>query len=310
MTAPLCSPRRALAPFFKTAATALACAGLAVSLSACGKDGGGAKGASQVAMKVNGEEVSTHQVDLLLRRQAPAGVPGQADATVRRVLDGLVDQELAAQAARKEGLDRDPQVVQTMEATKREVLARAYLDRLTEKLTEPTSDEVDRYYDAHPNLFAERRLYSLQEASVSAPNERLPALKARLEATSSPEKLAEALRAESLQPALRLVSISAEDVPLGLLDPIAALREGQSLVITGDGGARILTLLRSQPAPVSRSGATRQITSFLVNERRREAVQQGMKRLREPARVEYLGRYAELAGPAASAPAAASAASR
>jgi len=277
---------------------------LCISLvtTACG-NAGDKKASSQVAVKVNGEEVSVHQIDLMLRRQA-ANVPaGQQYAAARRVVESLVDQEITAQAARKDKLDQDPQVVQMMEAAKRDVLSRAYLERLSDKVTEPSSDEIDRYYDAHPNLFSQRRLYSLQETTVAIPADSAVALKAKLEAATSLDKLNEVLRAESLRFTSRQTSISAEDVPLALLDQIAGLRPGQSIVQMRDGAGRVLTLINAQLSPIAPAPAKRLIATYLVNERKRNALQHGVKALREQSKIEYQGKFAELVSTAASAPA-------
>jgi hypothetical protein len=56
----------------------------------------------------------------------------------------------------------------------------------------------------------------------------------------------------------------------------------------------VLTLLGSQGAPIGRDGARRLIAQYLVNERKRELIAQSIKALRNDAKVEYLGRYAEL----------------
>ena len=208
-------------------------------------------------------------------------------------------------AARKEKLDQDPRVVQMMEAAKREVLARAYQERLSDKVTEPSSDEIDRYYQSHPNLFSQRRLYSLQETTVAMPPENAAALKAKLEAVVGADKLAEVLRAESVRFTTRQTSVSAEDVPLGMLDQLAALKEGQSIVQVREGAGRVVTMLSSQLAPIAPAPAKRLITAYLTNERKSTAMQEGVKALREQSKVDYQGRYAELMKTAASAPAAA-----
>ena len=252
------------------------CAALATV--ACSK-GSDKKSTSQVAVKVNGEELSVHQVDLVMRRQAANVPPAQQDAAAKRILEGLVDQELAAQAAKKDKLDQDPRIVQQMEAAKRDVLARAYLERLGEKVTEPSSDEIDRYYETHPNLFSQRRLYSLQETNFSIDPQKAAAMKARLEATTSLEKLNEVLRGE--------------------------LKEGQSLVLTRDGTGRVLTLINAQLAPVGPVPAKRLISGYLTNDRKRTTLQEGVKALREQGKIEYQGRFAQLVSGAASAPAAA-----
>lgn len=302
MTFPLRSPGS------RTALLALAVSAL-LTMAACSKDGE-KKATSQVAVKVNGEEVSVHQVDLVLRRQLANVPPAQQDAAAKRVLEGLVDQEITAQAARRDKLDQDPRVVQMMEAAKRDVLARAFLERLAERVTEPSSDEIDRYHDSHPNLFSQRRLYSLQETTVALPADRAQALKARIEGAATLAELNEVLRAESLQFSTRQTSVSAEDVPLAMLDQLAALKEGQSMVQARDGGVRVLTLLNAQLAPVPPAVAKRLVAAFLTNDRKRTAQQQGVTALREKAQIEYQGRYAQLvAGTAASAPAGASGAS-
>lgn len=271
----------------------------ALLTAACGKTE--KKAPTQVAVKINGEEVSEHQVSLLIERHAPASA-GEP-AAVRRVLDGLVDQELAAQAARKAGLDKDPRVVQRMEAAKRDVLALAYLDRLGESVSEPTSDEVDRYFNAHPELFSQRRLYSLQDTTIAIDPAQYDELKARLEASSSLDKMNEVLRAASVRSTSRQLSISAEDVPLVMLKQLAALKDGQSMVQPREpGSARVLTLINAQPSPVSHGTAKKLISAFLIKDRRRQASQTGIKALRDQGKVEFVGRFAAAAS-AASAPA-------
>jgi EpsD family peptidyl-prolyl cis-trans isomerase len=282
---------------------AVCCAALLATACSKGEKADKKATVSQVAVKVNDEEISEHQVNLLLERHAAGVSAANAPAAARRVLDGLVDQELVAQAARKEGMEQDPRVVQRMEAARRDVLALAYLERLGEKVTEPTTDEIDRYYEAHPELFAQRRLFSLQETTVAVAADRFGALKAKLEGTESLERMNEALRAESLKSGSRQMSISAEDVPFTWLERLVPLKAGQSIVMTRDGGARVLTVLSVQLAPIPRADAQKLIALFLTKDRKRQAQQAGLKALRDAAKIEFAPRFAPPAsGAAAAAP--------
>ncbi|MDP0972048.1 SurA N-terminal domain-containing protein, partial [Klebsiella pneumoniae] len=74
--------------------------------------------ASQTAAKVNKEEITVHQINFVLQRQQGLK-PEQAEEAGRQVLERLVDQELAVQKAQELKLDRDPRVVQQVEAAKR-----------------------------------------------------------------------------------------------------------------------------------------------------------------------------------------------
>src|SRR5678816_2245114 len=101
---------------------ALAFGLVALALAGCEKE---PLPETQVAARVNDGEVSVHQVEHTLQQQ-PRLIAEYGDKAARVALDSLIEQEIAAQAAREAGLDRDPAVIQALEAAKREALARAY----------------------------------------------------------------------------------------------------------------------------------------------------------------------------------------
>lgn len=268
-------------------------------LSACSPQAGAST--EQAAFRINGEPVSEHQLELVLPRAAIGESNAQTQAAGRQAVADLVQESLAAQAARKAGLDRDPRTVQMIEAAQREVLARAYEERLAGTAVEPSSDEIDQFYEAHPAWFAQRRLMWLQEAVLPLPAARIDALKARLQAATTPDKTMDALRVEGVPLNARQFALQPEETPQALLDSLAPLRVGQSLVLPQDGGVRVLTVLQTQPAAVSRSAAVRQIAAVMRAERRRLAVERGLATLQQQAKVEYVGRSMQWSA-AASAP--------
>ena len=273
---------------------------LVAAATGCSRVGGDS---TQIAAKVNDTEISLSQLQHVMQRQ-PAVAPERADAMARNVLESVVDQELAAQSARSLGLDKDPRVVQAIEAAKREVLAKTFHDSVAERAQLPSSDEVDRYYDGEPALFGQRRFYSLQEAVVQGPHSELAPLQPRVESTPDAQRATDVLRDAHLRFTTRQLTVSPEDVPMVLLGKLSKLREGQSLMLAQPGGARVLTLISSTPAPLAREAARPAIQAFLTNEHKRRAVREQMKALRESARIEYKGKFAQAASaPAGAAPA-------
>ncbi len=258
---------------------------------------------TQIAARVNKGEISVHQVQYALQRQ-PRLVAAQPQTAARRVLDSLIEQELAAQAARSDGLETDPAVVQAMEAAKREVLARSYQDRLAAKAVSASTDEVDRYYDSRPALFQERRLYTLQEFSVDASPEESAGLQALLKNAKSVDEIGEALGKSGMRSRSRQFVQSAEEMPLGLLESVAKLQVGQWVLTQLSGSPRIYVILGAQAAPMNRNTARPAIEAYLLGERKRELVASEMKNLRERAQVVYQGTFAQT-GVAASAAASA-----
>jgi len=263
----------------------------AAALMGCSRIGGNA---TQVAAKVNGTEISLSQLHHVLQRQPPAP-PDRADSFARHALDSVIGQELAAQGARSQGLDKDPRVVQAIEAAKRDILARAYQDAVAEKAQLPSSDEIDRYYESQPALFSQRRFYSLQEISVQGTPEELGVLQPRVEAAPDALRAAEVLREAHLRFSSRQLTVSPEDVPLALLGRLSELHNGQSLMVSQPGGARVLTLVSSTAAPLNREAARPAIQAYLVNEQKRHATHEALKSLRSSAQIEYKGKFAQAA---------------
>lgn len=274
-----------------------------LGLAGCNR-GGGSTGAgeSQVAAQVNQGEISVHQVQALLRAQ-PAVAAQWGEQAADRALDVLIEQELAAQAATKAGLDKQPQVIQSLALAQREVLARAFQDQLAEKARLPDTAAINKYYDDHPELFVRRKVYQLEETVVRPGSaDEVDALVRELPALANPEALKLHLAAKGLRSASQRVTVAAENVPMDWLPKLAQLPVGRSLASTRGGAVVVWTLLSAEEAPMLLAQAKPAIQAALVRQSRQEAIQEGMKKLRDEAKVERR-QSAALQAPAASVPA-------
>jgi EpsD family peptidyl-prolyl cis-trans isomerase len=266
---------------------------LACFLCACsGKTSDGAS--TQIAARVNREEISVHQLNYLLQRQGDL-TPDELNTASRRTLEALVDQEVAVQAALEQRLDRDPQVVQALTAARRELLARAYAERLTQGVQAPSATEVKQYYESRSALFAKRRLYSLVDTAVEASPKELAALQAQLPATRNLAEVTRLLRQAGLRFGTRHTTVGPEALPMNVVDQMAQLGEGQSLLVPGGRDAHVFTIVDAKPAALSLDEARPHIESYLMAEQRRRLLDQQIKTLRSGARIEYRGRFAETA---------------
>ena len=275
---------------------------MAAFLAACGdkSESGGEAKATQAAARVNGDEITVHQINQILQRQQGI-TPEQTDAASQRILEGLIDQQLAVAKAEEQKLDRDPQIVQALDAARRNILARAYLERTANAVAAtPTPEEIRKYYDEKPALFSQRKIYALQEFTVAAkPEEYQPLVKA-LQATKSPQEFAEVMKASGVKFTANQVTQAAENLPMALIDQLAKVADGQALYVTAQDGFKAVLVVASREQPVNFEQAKPVIEQYLLTERRREAAQKEVKTLREAAKIEYLGKFADKAPAAAS----------
>jgi EpsD family peptidyl-prolyl cis-trans isomerase len=269
---------------------------LTLLLGACGKKS--EIGPTQVAAKVGKEEISVHQVNFLLKRQPP--VPAaQQDKVRQEALERLIDQELVLAKARELKLDREPDVIQAIEAAKREIVARAYVSRMTSQGSKPTPEAIKAYHDGHSQMFAQRKVYDVQEVNVQGTPDKLAPLAERLKAAKTADEANALVRSASLLSEVRGSTVGPENVPPALFTRLAALPAGQSMVLNVPGGAKVVFVTSSRAAPVDEATALPRIADFLDNSRKRELIEKDLKELRAASKVEYLGAFASGAGAAA-----------
>ena len=261
------------------------------------------KGASQTAAKVDKAEITVHQINFVLQQQRNIR-PEQADVASKQILERLIDQELALQKADDLKIDRDPRVVQQLEAAKREIIARAYLEKVGEAAPKPTPEEIKKYYDEKPALFKERRIYSIQEIGIEAKPEQVAELRAKLGAAKNINEFVEFLKANDFKFSANQAVRAAEQLPLQSLDAFAKMTDGQAILNQGPNGVQVVVLASSRSQPVNEEQARPAIEQFLLNDRKRKLIEDDVKAMRTAAKIEYVGKFAEGAPGAASAPAA------
>ena len=279
--------------------TLIALAATLVLLAGCG-DKKKEASASQTAAKVNKEEITVHQINFVLQQQRGLQ-QSQAEAASKQILERLIDQELAVQKAEELKLDRDPRVVQQIEAAKREIIARAYVDKTGEAASKPTDAEIKAYYDSKPALFSARRIYSLQEVAIEAKPEQLATLREQLGAAKSINEFVEFLKANGYRFSGNQAVRPAEQLPLNLLDTFAKLNDGQAVLLPSAAGAQVVLLAGSRSEPVDEARAKPAIEQFLLNDAKRKLVESDIKALRAAAKIEYEGKFAPTPADAASA---------
>lgn len=276
---------------------------IVVSLAACGDDKGSAKAAAtQVAAKVNGAEISVHQINGMLSKAT--GVTNENAPRARKeILDRLVDQQLAVEQAIAKKLDRNPDVLLNLEAARREILARSYLEQIAAAQPKATDEEIKRYYDEHPDLFSKRRIYNIQELDIPRNAGSQDQLKEYVSSGKSLEEIANWLKSKNIPARGSAGTRPAEQLPIELLPQLAKIKDGQTALIEGPQMLYVMRVVASQSAPVDEAAAKSRIQQFLQNQRSGKAVGEEMKKLKEAAKIEFVGDFATLAAAPANTPA-------
>ncbi|MFA9441858.1 EpsD family peptidyl-prolyl cis-trans isomerase [Uliginosibacterium sp. sgz301328] len=274
----------------------------AVLACACSRPAAVADGSTQAAATiatVNGDPITRDRfIDALGDPSAPQGDPAQAG----KVLDRLIDEQIVVQRAIEKKVDRDPQVAREMDAARRDILRRAYLEDISNDIKAPSRQEVRQYYQQHPDLFSRRRIYSFRVLNLPGMRERAAEIQGQVARARGLPDLMPWLQHNGMEFVDSATQKPAELIPMDALPRLARMRDGQ-LAVTVDGDdVEIVQLSSSRVEPLDLATATPLITQYLTNQRRLERAEQEVNELRASARIEKLGEFARSTTAGAASP--------
>lgn len=266
---------------------------LMLVMAGCSKHDEASKGGSQVVAKVNGSEITVHQLNFALSKLGKLD-QSQVKAASEKVLQQMVDMELLKQKSVDEKLDRDPNVLQVLEATKQQVLAQAYMQKVAAKQGTPSAADIQKFYDTHPELFSERNVYVIQEFAVKDGTQHVSEIEAGINAAKTPEDIAKWLQDNKYVFNVNASRKAAEQLPLELLKQLNALKAGDTLVVKSPQALVLLYLAKVDRQPVSFDNAKPVIQQFLVNSGQQTLIKNEVASLRKEAKVEFYGDFSKM----------------
>lgn len=274
-------------------ASFIALTAVAVLLSGCEKPAGSAK--SETVATVAGDKISAAELNLAVSRLGELN-EAQAAEVKGKLLQALIDQRLVAQAARKAGLDKEPAVEIAMAQASRQVLAEAYADRNFKDVAKPAEAEIAEYYNQHPELFSQRRIYRIQELELKVEPSRMSEVEAKLKSAHSMGDFVNWVKEQGIDGKTAVAVKPAEQIPLPLLGRLSQMKDGQVTILPSrPGQVLIQQLLESQMQPVSLEQSKNAIERALMVQKRKELMEADVKKLREAAKIEYTSGYAPAA---------------
>ncbi len=271
-----------------------------LALTACGgghksdnneSDKDGKPADSQVVAKVDDQEISIHQLNIALS-QVPANLPPEkAHEAQKQALNRLIDQEILVKQAIAKKMDREPKVVQVIEANRRAILARAYLESLTTSTSPATREEIDAFYNQHPELFSARQIYRVQQLQLQGTPD-LGTLEGAVKGSRNLADVAKNLATAKIGFNETTATIGPEQLPMPLAAEFAKLKVGNIVVVPQPNGTRsIVQILAAQDAAIPKDKAQPAVERFLNNQRQNEAAANEMKTLKAKAKIVYLGEF-------------------
>lgn len=140
----------------------------ALSLASC--HGGKSKelDKGQVVATVDGDEITIFELNAELQGvQVPAGADRKA--LEQAALQRVIERKILAKIARDRGLDKNPAFLLQERRAGELILAGMLRDQLASRVAQPTDTDIQQFIAAHPELFAQRKTFSVDQVIFPAP---------------------------------------------------------------------------------------------------------------------------------------------
>ena len=276
-------------------------------LASCGKK----EPTGQVVATLKGKEVTAAELrNELSGFQAPN--PQVRKQAEQQALDQILTRKALSQAAEKAGVGKTPEFALQEKRLHEALLVQTWQQQVSKLVPEPSRVEADKFIAEHPDMYAQRKVWLVEQVRFPRPSD--PNLINQMRPLNTLEDLVAFLNANRIPSRAGGEQIDALAIDPKVTDQIVKLAPGEVFLIP-NGNLLVANRIReTRVAPVTGEPAVKHATNYLKGVRTQEAVQRQFGAVVAAARkdVKYAKAYqpkpppkAPAAAPAAAAPAAA-----
>lgn len=248
------------------------------------------KHTGQVLATVGNSEVSVLQYNYLLKK---IGIQNPSSALKSEITDKLINRELAYQMAVEQKLEQSPDVLLSIEEAKKDILAKAYAEQLSAKTVAPSENDLAHYYNEHPALFAQRKIYHLTEINISSSETNYSTVKTYIQSKRTKDEFTQWLRDQQIAFNAQNVIRAAEQLPIEVVPNLMNSNEGQIQSFESPRGLMIYQLLSAENASVSYEKAKPIIAQYLSKQSSKTTVDTEIAHLRRTRPVQIFSKAIE-----------------
>jgi EpsD family peptidyl-prolyl cis-trans isomerase len=237
----------------------------------------------QVVANVGGHEITLRQLQAELQgAQIP---PAQMKLAEQRALQSIVFRTLIADEARKQGIDKTPDFALQRDRLVDGLLARMLETQTAKAVPAPTPEETERFISDHPDIFAQRKIYDVDQIRFPRPSD--PAVVKGLQPLDTMDAIAAYLSSKNIQSARGAAKLDVVGLDPAVADKLGKMPQSEPFVMAAGNLLVVNQIKSSETVPLTGPDATKYATRLLTQQHAvgatqqefRSVITQGMKRV-------------------------------
>jgi len=266
-------------------------AAISLALSGCGEKKPETVSTAPAALHVNGQAILNAEIQS--KYAMHSGGNDSLKPVSAQAMESLVNMELMRQAAVQGKLDNDEQIRAKVLNSMRSILATAYMEQLLSSVTKPSDAEISAHFSKHPERYAARKQYAVQEFKIQANSAQKDQIKAQLGQLKNLDQFDTWLKQSNIPHQSNPLSVMTDAMPDGVLEKFNSTTVGGHVVLDQQVPLLVIFLISEQRQPATLEQVAQLIGNTLFEQRRKDALEGAIKQLRDNAKIEYAAPYTE-----------------
>jgi len=270
-------------------------------LGGCHFGGSGKTPTGQVVATVGDREITMRELNAETPTVANPD-PRAHKAAQMGALQNIVARTVLAKAAIDQGIDKTPEFQLVKQRAIDTLLAQSLEAKIAASVPKVTKDDADRFINEHPDIFAQRKIFSVDQIRMARPSD--PAIIKKLEPLKTLEDIETLLNQEKIPFQRAAGNIDAVGVDPRMIDAIVKLPAGEVFVIPSNDAVLVNQIKDTKIVPFAGPQAVDYATQVMTRQRTQEAVGRQVSALYGKAKptVHFNKDYAPPPAPANAAP--------
>jgi EpsD family peptidyl-prolyl cis-trans isomerase len=244
----------------------------AVALAGCGKKEDAPAVVGQVVAHVGPDDITQQEIDNELNL---ASVPQdkRTDEVVKLALSRIIQRKYLVQQAMAAKLDREPTAHLDLLRAREQILANAYVRRdIGSKVGAISQTEIDAYIQAHPDKFAKRQLYQIEQVTFP-PQQNMEALAAATKDFKTMDQVEAKLNELGIKYSRGPATLDTAAIPAEMLKPLEARKPDDVFFLRGRTSASYFKVVSVDEKPLTGQEANEFAKRELISDLGRKTAQ-------------------------------------
>ena len=243
-----------------------------VALGGCHFGGGASAKAptGQVVATVGDREITMRELNAETPPVANPD-PRAHKAAQMSTLENIVARTVLAKAAVDQGIDKTPEFALVKQRAMDTLLAQSLESKIAGQVPKVTKDDADRFIGAHPDIFAQRKVWAIDQLRMARPND--PTLIKRLEPLKTLPEIEALLNQEKVPFQRSTGNLDAVGADPRMIDAIIKLPAGEVFVIPSNDSLLVNQIKDTKIVPFVGQQSVNYAMQVMTRQRTQEAVQ-------------------------------------